>query len=315
MQKLLVLTLFLLSIQAKNYAQSNLDKPIANKDSIQILKAVPDTSEEDEASSYFTLELGLGNRIFDVPNAGLTAKTSPLNTLVWSPSIVYHHKSGLYFSVGNSLLKDNTKKIIISFYSMAVGYELPDNENIDMSVAYTHYFVNDYFSPYAPPVQNDFWGSLTYKKTWIKPGMSLGYSAGHYGDVKRVLHLYDSVTSNIKSFSLGFSASHEFKWPKIFGKEDALSFSPSLMLNTFKGNIAYHHNTNSNLANFLNNKGRLPKFDDTKFQVESMGCDLNAGYELGKFSLEPEVYMDYYLQASDGKRLSTFLTLNIKYSL
>ena len=66
------------------------------------------------------------------------------------------------------------------------------------------------------PVQNDFYSSITYKKTWIRPGLSAGYSAGTYGDIKRLQNLYDSITNQMKSSSAIISTSHVFNRTKNF---------------------------------------------------------------------------------------------------
>ena len=65
-----------------------------------------------------------------------------------------------------------------------------------------------------------------------------------------------------------------------------------------KSKLTFKHKTNVvNLANFLNKRGRLPKFENTKFQAESLGLSLDASYVVGKFAIEPQGYFDIiYLQ-------------------
>lgn len=312
-QKTLLILISLFCHSLTNFAQVS-DTVAKNKMVAMAEKEeIEDTTEEDK-SSYFTAELGLGNRIINVRNNGIISKISPSKTLIWTPTVVYHHKSGLYLSAGLILQDDKNRGFSASQYLLSPGYELPENNNILLSFAYTHYFVVDHFSAYASPIQNDWYASVTYKKLFIRPAISLGYSSGTYGEVKRIANKYDSITNNITAFSIVPSASHEFKCMQLFSKIDALSFTPSLMLNVSNGTTAFHHNTNLNILNFLSLRDKLPKFENTTFQFQSMGLNLDASYEIGKLTIEPQFYFDYYLSATTDKRLTGFGSLDFKYS-
>lgn len=317
MKIFLLLTGLLLSFSLKNYVQTKSDEPIDANDSLEIMKDLMNILKDSEkTSSYFSFDLGIGNRIFNVRNNALNAKLTPVNTIIFSPSILYHHKTGLYFSAGGNLLNDNKKGFGFSQYSIFPGYELPENENIEFAFAYTHYFVEDNFSPYASPIQNDFYTFFAYKKTWIRPGLAVDYSNGAYGDVKRILRLYDSTTNKLKSISLIPSISHEFKWGEVFNKNDGINFNPALMMNIGQSKIAIQHKTNvTNLTTFLTKRGRLPKFNKTKFEPESAGLNLDASYVTGNFTVEPQAYFDCYLPSTEDKKLSSYFTLTMRYSL
>ena len=314
MQKILLLIIFLV-LSVKNFSQTKSVEP-ADKDSTEILKDLMEIlSDAEKPASYFTIDVGIGNRVFNVQNNVLNSKLTPVSTFIYSPSLLYHHKSGLYFSGGINLLNDNKKGFGINQSSLSAGYELPENSNTDFAIAYTHIFVNDIFSPYASPVHNDLYAAYVYKKTWIRPGIAADYSGGEYGDVKRIRLLYDSINTRLKSFSLIPFISHEFKWQEVFNKKDGITFTSSLMMNMGKSKLAFKHNTNAvNLANFLTKKGRLPKFENTKFQAESIGLGLDASYVTGKFSIEPQGYFDYYLPSTTTNRLASYFTLAIRYS-
>lgn len=313
----LLLLIILVTLSVKNFAQTATDKKISVKDSIEMMEDLMDILDDSKKSSnYFTAALGIGNRVFNVRNNILNAKITPVSTVVYSPSLVYFNKSGLYFSAGVNLLNDYAKGFGISQYSISTGYELPDNDKVDFTIAYTHFFVSDKFSPYVSPIQNDFYSAFIYKKLWIRPSLAVGYATGQYGDVKRIQILYDSTNNKLTVFSLIASASHEFEWGKVFNKKDALSFNTSILLNAGSSKIAIQHNTNAvNLLNFLDRKGRLSKFKYSKFQPESFGLSLDASYILGKFILEPQAYIDYYLPATDEKRVSGYFTFTIRYLL
>jgi hypothetical protein len=316
MQKFLLFTCLLLAISSKNYAQSDSVKSIDAKDSVELMKELMDIfSSSEKPSSYFVAGIGIGNRLFNVRNNALNAKQSTINKFIYAPNIGYYHKSGVSFSAGANLLNDSISGFGISQYSISPGYQFEGNENIYFGFVYTHYFVNNIFSPYTSPLQNDFYASLVYKKKWIQPGIALGYSLGEYGDVKRLATLYDSVTNKISAFSFIISVAHEFNWNNIFNKKDGVLFSPKLMLNMSESKIDIHHNTNAtNLLNFLNKRGRLPKFKSTPFEAGSIGLALDLIYGYGKFAFQPQVYFDYYLPATEEKRFTSVFNLNLSYS-
>lgn len=316
MKKILLFTLLSVLISFVNFAQTKPVKVDDVTDSVDIMKDLMGIlSEQEKIASYISLDIEIGNRIFSVLNNALNAKVTSVNTIIFSPSFIYHHKSGFYFGLGASLLNENKIGFGISQHSLSTGYDLLQNDNVDLGIAYTHYFVRNKFSPYSSPIQNDFYVSFAYKKLWIKPGLAVGYSTGTYGDVKRIARLYDSTTNKLKSFFIIPSLSHEFIWEKIFTKNDGIIFTPALLTNLGQSKTAIQHKTNApNLSNFLSKKGRLPKLNVTKFEAESIGLSLDAGYSIGNFTLAPQAYFDYYLPDNQDKRLTSYFTLNLRYS-
>lgn len=316
MQKILLLTGFL-CLSFAIFSQTQPPPHSTVKDSTEILQDLLNIlGDAEKPSSYFTVSAGAGNRIFNVQNNVLNSKVTPVNTVIFSPSLLYHHKTGLYISGVVNLLNDNKKGFGVNEYSAAVGFKLPENDKEDFTIGYTHTFVDDIFSPYASPVHNDLYLAYLYKKTWLRPGLAADFSAGKYGDVKRIRLLYDSINSKLTSFTLVPSVSHEFSWDAVFSKTDGVTVIPSLMLNLGKSRQVLHHNTNAtNLANFLNKKGRLPKLENTKFQAESVGCSLETSYGTGNFSFEPQLYVDYYLPKTTYSPWASYFTFTVRYAL
>jgi hypothetical protein len=202
------------------------------------------------------------------------------------------------------------------------AFDLLNNDEFGFSFSYTHYFVKDYFSSYASPIQNDFYTSFSYKKTWIEPGIAAGYSTGIYkqsvvkdstiGVIRR--RLYDSATFNLRSFSMMLSASHDFEWQHIFDNDDAFLFTPAVILNFGSYNMNVTHKTNApNFVNKLIKRGRLPKFITSNFQAESLGFNLNCNYSIGNFSFSPQLYLDYYLHESDSDRFTQSFNFLVGY--
>jgi hypothetical protein len=323
MQKFFLFWVFISLISIRSFGQrtdTSLDKGFDSTAVLKELMALLGAAKIP--TSYFSAEVGVGNRLFSVHNNRLNARQSSISTLVYTPSVGYFHKSGLSLSAGAYLLNDKDNGFGASQYSLMPSYDLLNNDKFGFSFSYTHYFVKDYFSSYASPIQNDFYIAFSYKKAWIQPGIAAGYSTGIYkqvivkdsaiGAVRR--RLYDSATFNLRSFSMMLSASHHFEWTGIFGKDDGFLFTPAVILNFGSYNIDVTHKTNApHLVNRLISLGRLPKLITSNFRTESLGLNLNCNYTIGNFSFSPQLYLDYYLPESDSDKFTQSFNFSVGY--
>jgi len=322
LRTLLFLTLGLLFFY-KNHAQTKAGENLSGKDSLEMLNQLRSLLDSlDQPTSYLFANIGIGNRLFSIKNAALNAKQNTTNLVIYSPSLGYFHKSGLGLTAGASLLND-VDGFGANQFSLSPSFDLTGNKNIAFSISYTHYLVKNKFSPYASPVQNDFYSSLRYKKPWLQPGIAVGYSTGEYKEarlkdtviagVRR--RFYDSVTYQLKALSLILSVGHQFTFYTVFNKLDGLSFTPSLIANAGSGKTTISHKTNAiALFNFLNKRGRIPKLQTDKFGMQSMGLNLDLAYTVGNLTFQPQWYLDYYLPATDLQRWLQVFTFNIGYT-
>jgi len=316
--------LFFVFLSGRAIAQTNPGSHLSEKDSIEILNQLMSLLDSSEStSSGFFVNVGIGNRLYSIKNNAINAYQSS-SKLIYSPSVGYTHKSGLGLAAGANLLNAGSG-VVVSQYSISPSFGLVGNENIDFSISYTHYFVKDKFSPYSSPIQNDFYTSFSYLKNWLQPGIAVGFSNGVYKDARHKdtviagtkRSFYDSVTHKLNAFSLMFTVEHQFLWYGVFDHSDGLSLIPTLMVNTGCGNTAISHNTNAiNLFRILNKRGKIAKLQELKFAVQSIGLNIDMRYTIGKFYLQPQLYLDYYIPVLeyDSKRLSQFFTVNIGYN-
>lgn len=316
MQKILLL-IFLLTVYQNNYAQIKPVSVINNIDSVQLNNLKNSIPDDEKPSSNFVFATSIGNTLFGDRNSAVKAKTFVNNTVIYAPSVSYMNKSGLSLGLQAYYLNDGITGLGISQYSITPGFELKGNKDVEFSVAFAHYIVSDVYSAYASPIQNDFYTSLMYKKSWLRPGIAIDYSAGTYREVQRDRNLYDSTINKLKSFSFIASVSHEFNLGKALGISDDFIFTPALMLNTGNSSTAIQHKTNTvNRASvFSRRKGKLTKFENTGFQPESVGLSLDLNYTLGNFTFAPEAYFDYTLPKTDANKWATIFNLNISYTL
>ncbi|MBC7890528.1 MAG: hypothetical protein H7Z13_21860 [Ferruginibacter sp.] len=323
MHKKFYLVIFFFLFACSGYSQTSPGSNLTEKDSVEILnQLIKLLDSSDTPSSYVFANLGVGNRLFSIKNYSLNSKQSTTNVVVYSPSIGYFHKSGFGLTAGVNLLNDGGG-LSANQYSLSPSFDLAGNKNIDFGISYTHYFIKNKFSPFSSPIQNDLFTSLTYKKPWLQPGIALGYSTGEYKEVNykdTVIagirrNIYDSVNYQLKAFSVTVTAGHQFLWYELLDKSDGLGFTPTLMANAGSAKTTISHKTNAfAFFNFLNKRGRIPKLQTDKFEVQSIGLNLDLNYTIGHLTIEPQLYLDYYLPATDSKRFSQVFVFNVGYT-
>lgn len=330
MRSLFCLLLFLTLIGSKSYAQAQPDHNLSEKDSIELEDQLNKLlSTEEKSTSYLFGSVGIGNRLYSLKNKALNANQNTASVAVYSPSLAYFNKSGFGLSAGANLLKE-AKNFGINQYSITPSYDLAGNDNISLGISFTHYFVKDKYSVFSSSVQNDLFASFGYKKSWLQPGISLGYSSGEYGDAKSKdtviggvkRYFYDTVNYKNNSFYTMFNVGHQFLWYSVLNQSDGLSFTPSLMLNAGYGSITTTHKTNlpavgaGGFVAFrgLDRRGRAPRVQTSKFKMQSIGLNLDLNYSIGNINIEPQLYIDYYLQASTDAKTTSIFMLNIGYT-
>ncbi len=276
----------------------------------------------DNPSSYALVSLGISNRLFSLRNKQLNAKQSTTSTLVYSPSVGYYHKSGFSLSAGASLLNDQKKGFTANQYSITPAFDLLGNRDWGAGISYSRYFISDKYSVYASPVQNDVYAYASYKKHWIEPGISIGYSAGNFTEINKFTvqltgNTYiDTGTYKISSFSVVASASHDFEWNNVFGNADGLSITPTLQVNFASDSTqSLSHTIGQNLIRFISRRRRIAKLQGkNSFAAQSVALSLDLNYAVGNFTVLPQLYLDYYLPATDEKRFTQTFTLAVGYT-
>jgi hypothetical protein len=328
----LYFTLFLLFVLSANgWAQTIPDKDSLLVDSIAKADLADLYGMFNKSTSYFQVGFGIGNQLYNANTQSLDLQETN-RPVVYTPTVAYFHKNGFAISANSYLLTENNN-FGANQYSVSPSYETPADSKWDFLFSYTHFFINDEYSKYSSPIQNDLYASLVYKKHWLQPGTALGYSTG---DSKEVLHLdttingtyhafYDSLTNKLQSFSLIASVEHSFGWPAIFNKDDSLSFTPIVMLNlgTATTKAIDHTNIGASLtplqkaiikAALTKRKQKLNRVQTIPFEVESMSLDLQADYTIGNFSIQPDIYLDYYLHQTSQQSFTQTFVVNFNYT-
>ncbi len=279
--------------------------------------------------SYFDINVGIGNKFFSQKNNSVNATQSQVNKLYYTPSLGYHHKTGFGISITPFLANDNgAVKIYQTALSPSYDYV---GKSISASISYTHYFADTKAYNSNSTFQNDWYSTIRYKKWIIEPSIAIGYTTGEFNEVSRLdtvgpmpnIVYNDSTKNSIKDFSLSAGIEHSFEFEKLFGENDGLTLTPQLILTTgsekYKStrvNKVIYPALNQFLLKQAARRGKVvsrTQTDNTSFAIQSLAFSLSADYSIGKFSISPNIYSDYYLPESTAKKLNTVFSISFGY--
>jgi hypothetical protein len=282
-------------------------------------------NKDTKNKSYFEVATSFGNSYFSSKDKSLNAKGQP-SVFVITPSVSYYHKSGFGLT-GSAYLINSVDSSGFYQYSLSPSYQLTDNADIQAAVSYTRYFVKKGYETIASPFKNEIYGQINLKKPWLQPGLSMGYSSGSftaYNNVDTILlgvrrKFTDTVTTKVMGFTLSPFIQHEFDFYELFNKNDELSITPEFLLNTGSSDFNETHQNpfyirrlkQASGNKLLKKLGRLNQ--KTPFEIESLALSTDASYAIGKFIIEPQLYLDYYLPATKSKRLTSIYSVQLSY--
>ncbi len=274
--------------------------------------------------SYLDVNLGMGNGVFSLKNNSLNAEQAVTNKLFYTPSVSYYHKSGFTLTATGFIANDDGK---LSMYRYAISPSYMYNgKKINVGISYTRFIEGSATSFQVSPYKNDLYGSFTYKKTWVQPGIAFGFSAGKMEDYydtafwffNTVVHIRDTITTRIYGFSATLSASHRWDFYKLLGKKDALQIQPTLMLNAGSQHWNISHSSSLGQRRLIVQNYLKRRFGDgsssDSFKVQSFGFLGGITYYYGKFYLQPQLYLDYYLPTTTEDRFTTLFSVTAGFS-
>lgn len=281
--------------------------------------------------SYVDLSVGIGNSIFSIKNNALNAGQAQTNKIYYTATAAYLHKSGLGLSATGFSAEDDGRLQMYQ-YAISPSYTY-SNKKMTAGISYTRFIEGSYAGFDISPFKNDIYASGIYKKTWLQPGIAIGYSFGkekeYYDSVfwfnpqppaqPRIIHLRDTIITRLSSFSVSLSATHKWVFWELLSKKDGILVQPTIMLNASnqKWNTTHSSRLFNNfprLANYLKRR-----FGDgsgsEKFNVQSLGFATTVTYYLGKFYLQPKFYLDYYLPSTTENRLTSLFSVVAGFTL
>ncbi len=294
-----------------------LDSLIKNDEFLQLLNAL------DDNKSYFTVSLAASNKLASVNNNSINALQGNSKP-IFTPGVSYSHKSGLGISATGYILNDEGNS---GLHRVGVTpfYQFTNSDAFSCGASYTRFFSDEKYNAVASPIQNDFFINALYKKGFVEPGLSAGYSTGDYKEIDDItvniprsgrITIKDTAITSMKSVSLTGSVEHGFVLHQNMAKQTAFMFTPSLLINA--GNNTFNVEHKNNYEGVIRGRGRRQLFRDqgasTGFEFQSAGLNLYSIYSIRKFSIQPQLYFDYYLQPTSENKFTQLYNVSVEYS-
>jgi hypothetical protein len=305
-----MLTLSLFCHRGEAQTLPPVDSSLSALSNDSLLQAIRDLVKDiDVRKSMVSASIGVGNRLYSMRNDGMNAQQSTLNQFALTPMVSYVHKSGLGIT-GMTYGKIGDGNLTPYQFVLSPSYDRMGRGKLAYGVSYAHYFVRNDLDFYATPLTNELYGYIHTRKTWLEPGLSVGWAGGGYREV-RVLdttlfgiprHIEDTLKVHLQDLTLAASLSHDFNFDDVLFKGDGISLEPRLSL--VAGTTAYTYDLKRTvlLHRRLLTATRIragSKTGDTGFQMQSAGFSLTGSYLIGKWALSPQYYLGYYFQDSE----------------
>jgi hypothetical protein len=285
-----------------------------------------DSLQNEPPKSSFDINLGFGNRLFSLNNKTLTADQANVNKLIFTPAVSYFHKSGLGISV-TTFLGSDSGQLALFQTGITPSFDY-SGKKIAAGISYTRYLLNNSLSVSPSPFQNDVYVYVNTVKGVLQPGLAIGYASGQYKeytDSLRIrtaplppIRIKDTTVYKLQDWSLIASVKHDFMWYGLLNKNDGLLFSPQLMLIAGSQKYATRSSTvaiTRRQTSPVRLRSASSSVDQTKFTLQSAALSLDMDYGIGKWYIRPQLYLDYYLPATTGNRLTSTFSCTLGVSL
>jgi hypothetical protein len=269
--------------------------------------------------NYFTAGIGVGTGFFNFKNVSSENFKSQKKLMI-SPSLAFYHKSGLGISATGYAVTNEK----ISFYQASItpSYDYIKRGKWSTGIGFTRFFTKKDLAFYTTPVCNEVSAYFTYKKTFVKPGLSIAYGWGSRTEYKKrkneimlLRRFYNpgNVTvaneESVRDLSLLLSARKDFDFPGLFNTGDLLVITPVLAVVAGTRNFGLNTSFSSskNMNNFLPANQHLKAKNN--FDTQSASAMLRADYSISKFFVQSQFLLDYYLHSSPHRLNNAFAVI------
>jgi hypothetical protein len=272
--------------------------------------------------SFITVNLGIGKGFLNYQSNSSTLLKSD-RQLMLSPSVGYFHKSGIGINAAVSIANDSGS---FNPYQLALttSYDYVQNKKLLTGVSFTRYFTKDSLHFYTSPLQNEMYAYVAYRGIWLKPSIGLNYGWGSKTTyekresyitalrLRRTGYTTVSTTEKVSDFTVTTSVKHDFYWLKVFTDKDHIKLTPQLVFVAGTQKFGFNQVNNSYVTNnktgtkILYNSNNTYLSDQTRFKPLSISARLRPEYAIGKFFIQPQFLVDYFIPDIDDKLVASF---------
>lgn len=274
--------------------------------------------------SYTIAGISAGTGFFDYASASSNYLTTE-RKWVLSPSVGYFDKSGFGINASANVIREE-KNFNAYQFAGTLSYDYLKNLDFAGGISATRYFTKEDLSFYTSPLKNELYGYFTYRRLWFKPAIAASYGWGsktsyeEREDYVRKLRLrkrsYTVINTreSVADFSIMLSARHDFYWLDVINTNSFIRLTPQVSFTGGTQSYGFNQTATTYRQNLLNGKNREQSEntnldDQMKFQPLAVAASLRSELSLGKFFLQPQLALNYYIPAPE-KNLSSIFSVN-----
>lgn len=312
--------LFAFANQDVSAQENRIDSLFMNRDTATVIDSLMKDFDNfldslTARKSFFMLSVGAGSGMFSFETAN-TSTLSSEKKLILSPSVGYYHKTGLGISATGYMMNNNRR---LNFYQFVFtpSYDII-RRNFTTGVSFSKYLNKEELDFYTTPIQNEIFAYFSYKNLWLRPSLSLSYGWGsttayekkQYKILRKLLQRSSRYSVTIKNeesisdFSVTLSVRKDFNWYDVLSTKDNITLTPVLLLNSGTQNFGFNSSYTYTLPTAIR-VNSLPSnstiTDRTQFAAQSFSMVLRGSYMKGKFIIQPQLLLDYYLPEADDR--------------
>jgi hypothetical protein len=305
-------------------------------DSLEDLDALMDDLEAFMDSilrprSFLAVNISLTQGYFNYKGTG-TTRIESVSTPTYSPFLAYYHKSGFGIA-GTGFLMNDRGDLNFYQFSLSPSFDYLRDLRLATGISYTKYFSRDSLDFYVSPLTNELSAYFTWRKSWLRPTIMANYAWGSREELdmrlafierlwlrRRILNwLQQNYDRNISDVSVTLSVLHDFYFLKMLGKKDYARITPQVAFTAGTQQFGFNQRLNNytlqriSRADLLSSSREYDLDGNREFKPLSVSFTLRAEYGIGKFFVQPQLLMDYFIQAKE-KPLSTIFAVNAGFN-
>lgn len=301
------------------------DLSAMDKDSLlQELKVL--IGSESKSKSFFSAYLTASNRLFSTINNAFNAQQTTTN-IALTPSLSYYHKSGFGISTTSYLRPTSTSG---GLYQLAItpSYDFI-GDKIMYGVSYTNYIKTDPSNSYTTPYDNEVYGYIQERKTWLRPSLTIGWAGGSYKDVStsqirmngNLITIKDTSRITINDFSAIFGLSHNFKFIDVLSNDDMLTIIPQVSLiggiqgyqrkSLAVGNVMGPRSREDDLMRIRERYNFRSASSVSSFSLQTLAASLNLSWYKGPISFSGGYFSGYYFNSGTSSKWSHIFNVSL----
>lgn len=278
--------------------------------------------------SYFMGAVSMSRGYYNFESK-TTELLDPEQKMTYSPLLGYYSKKGWGLTATGLVVHDG-ENLNLYQWGITPSFDYLANRKFAAGIAYTRFFTKDSLPFYTTPIQNEVSAYFTWRKWWIKPGISVSYGWGSRKEyearetliqdlrLRRRGFTYINTKETIGDFSVATMVRHDFYWLDVLAFKDHIRVTPQLVFTCgtqkfgFNQSSSTYGTTIRTSSNVLYSTDNLYLDDKIEFQPLSLTFNLRTEYSIGKFFIQPQAIFDYYFPAPE-KNFNALFSLNLGF--